>query len=82
MKIGDLVVVSDPEGYVAEVRNKIKDGRVGEIVNLDDREDYAMVRFPATTRRKEFRHRFRTRFLEPAVQVDPPSITPPRRPTP
>lgn len=88
MKIGDQVIVTDPDGYVAEVRNKIKNDRVGEIVRLDEGDDYAYVRFPAVGRRKEFRHQFRLRFLRPAdtleqaAEVSPPTVPPPRRPAP
>ena len=80
MNIGDQVVVSDPEGFVAEVRNKIKNGRVGEIVKMDDA-DYALVCFPAVGRRKQFRHHFRVKLLEaaPAADITPPAAAPARR---
>lgn len=76
MEIGDKVIVTDPDGFVADVRNKIKDGRVGEVVRLRD-DDYALVSFPQVGRRKEFRHAFRLRFLEPAPLAPAPAAAAP-----
>lgn len=63
--VGDLVVVADPDGFVAEVRNKVKNGRVGEVVRVRDDSD-CMVSFPKAGNRKQFRHAFRQTWLSPA----------------
>lgn len=73
MQVGSQVIVKDPNDFLAEVRNKVKDGRVGEIVRLRD-DDSVMVSFPKVGRRKEYRHAFRAIFLSPAdpvVEQDP-----------
>lgn len=64
-RVGDRVIINDPDSFLAEVRNKVARGRQGEIVSLRD-DDYAIVRFPAQGRRKEFRHAFRMHWLSPA----------------
>lgn len=77
MKVGDKVIVNDPDSFIAEVRNKVRDGRVGEIVRVRD-DDSAFVVFPKMGRRKEYRHAFRSRFLSPA---DPEAGQYPNAPT-
>ena len=72
--IGDQVFVNDPDGYVADLRSKIKNGRVGEIVKLQDGDpNFAYVRFPGGGRRKELRHAFRLSALSlaPTTEAEP-----------
>lgn len=74
-KKGDWVIVTTPEDYIAQVRNRIKGGRPGEVVNVREDGDSVFVRFPAQGRRQEYKHHFRVRALAPVdgpgVAVDP-----------
>lgn len=66
-QVGDRVVVSEPDDYLAEVRNKVRGGRVGEIRSFQAHNtEMAWVVFPAAGRRKEYRHQFRVGALAPA----------------
>lgn len=66
-QVGDRVIVRDPDDYIAEVRNKIRNGRVGEIRSFQASDPgIAWVVFPGAGRRKEYRHQFRVDALAPA----------------
>lgn len=78
MNVGDQVIVADPDSFLADLRNKVKNGRVGEITRIRD-DGYAFVTFPAVGRRKEFKHAFRPSFLEKA---DPETVAAPTAPKP
>lgn len=75
MKIGEQVVVTDPDSFIAEVRDKVKAGRVGEVLRVRD-DGYALVVFPSIGRRKEFKHAFRFSFLAPVEPAPGPSHKP------
>lgn len=66
IEVGDRVFVKpeEAEGYVAAIRNKIKDRRVGEVrVRREWGNDF-IVEFPAVGRKKVFRHNFRPSYLQ------------------
>lgn len=75
IRVGDSVFVKpdEAESYVAAIRNKIKDGRVGEVKRHREWTNDFIVEFPAAGRKQMFRHHFRASYLQ---KVDPvrPSI--------
>ena len=81
LSVGAHVVVSDPNNFVSELRNKIKGNRVGEIVRVNE-PDFAVVVFPSLGRRREFRHTFRLRYLSPAPAQEAEAAPARRKPGP
>lgn len=66
--VGDKVFVKPEyaDGYLDRIQSKIKDCRVGEIFSVVSAQ-HIVVYFHKDGRKKEFRHHFRSLYLEKAA---------------